>query len=85
MSYSCTKNVASKIAQHNTKVLNGKNISKDLGCNCKKKSECPMPNNCMASNVVYQALLTAEGKTYNYFGMTSMTFKKRYTNHKSDF
>ena len=85
LSYSCTKNVASKIAQHNTKVLNGKNISKDSGCNCKKKSECPMPNNCMASNVVYQALLTAEGKTYNYFGMTSMTFKKRYTNHKSDF
>ena len=85
LSYSCTKNVASRIAQHNAKVMTGKNVSREAGCKCKKKEECPIPNDCEASNIVYQALLEAEGRSYNYFGMTSMTFKKRFYGHTNDF
>ena len=82
LSYSCTKNIASKIAGHNHKVLKGKKNSKDAGCNCRGKKECSMPNNCKATNVVYQALVTSQGKSFNYFGLTEKTFKKR---HKHDF
>ena len=85
LSYSCTKNVASKIAGHNHKVLKGKTNSGDAGCNCRDKKECPMPNNCKVTNVVYQALVTSQGKSFNYFGLTERTFKKRHSEHKHDF
>ena len=84
LSYSCTKNVASKISQHNHKVLKGKKNTKAAGCKCRNKEECPIPNDCEARNVVYQALVESEGRTYNYFGLTSRTFKERYGEHKSD-
>ena len=87
LSYSCTKNLASKIAQHNAKVMNGRKTSRQAGCNCRKKDKenCPIPNNCLAENVVYSAVVESEGKAYNYYGMTSMTFKDRYNKHKYDF
>ena len=47
--------------------------------------DCPIPNNCLAENVVYNAILESEGKAYSYYGMTSQTFKKRYGQHKHDF
>ena len=40
-----------------------------------------MENNCLASSIVYQALIESEVGTFNYFGMTEGTFKKRYDNH----
>ena len=39
----------------------------------------------MSQNVVYQALIDSEVGYFNYFGMTSMSFKDRFTSHKSDF
>ena len=84
LSYSCTKNVASKISQHNHKVLKGRKNTKAAGCKCRNKEECPIPNDCEARNIVYQALVESEGRTYNYFGLTSRTFKERYGEHKSD-
>ena len=35
--------------------------------------------------MVYSAIVESEGKAYNYYGMTSMTFKERYNMHKYDF
>ena len=85
ISYSCTRNLASRISQHNAKVMNGKKAPGGAGCNCRNKNECPIPNNCLAENVVYNAILESEGKAYSYYGMTSQTFKKRYGQHKYDF
>ena len=84
LSYSCSKNVASRISAHNAKVLRGKTGTKG-GCNCENKNECPVENNCQASSVVYQALIESEIGWYNYFGMTEGPFKKRYNNHMYDF
>ena len=84
LSYSCTKNVASRISAHNAKVLRGKTGNKG-GCSCRNKSECPVGNNCLTSSVIYQALIESEGLWFNYFGMTEHTFKTRYNNHMHDF
>ena len=85
LSYSCTRNLASKISQHNAKVMNARKAPREAGCNCRNKDDCPIPNNCLAENVVYSAILETEGKAYNYYGMTSQTFKKRFGQHKYDF
>ena len=77
--------MASKIAQHNAKVMNARKAPGGAGCNCRNKEDCPIPNNCLAENVVYSAILETEGKAYSYYGMTSQTFKKRYGQHKYDF
>ena len=37
ISYSCTRNIAAKIAQHNAKVLGNCKPKEMAGCNCKKK------------------------------------------------
>ena len=54
-------------------------------CNCRgNKSECPLPNECLVKEVVYQSLVQSGTETWNYFGETSQTFKKRWTSHKSN-
>ena len=85
LSYSCTKNVAHHIASHNTKMIRGGKAKGKAGCNCNDKASCPIPGDCMSQNVVYQALIDSEVGYFNYFGMTSMSFKDRFTNHKYDF
>ena len=84
LSYSCTRNVASRISAHNAKVLRGK-AGSNGGCNCKNKSECPMENNCLTSSVIYQALIESSEGWFNYFGMTEYPFKTRYNQHMYDF
>ena len=53
-------------------------------CNCRSLKECPLNGKCLTESLVYQAEITATdvGKTKIYIGMTSVTFKKRYANHK---
>ena len=56
-------------------------------CNCRKKNDCPLKNNCLTSSVVYKANVTTENGTTgkNYIGLTEGTFKQRYTQHKLSF
>ena len=85
-SFSCTNNVAVKIAQHNARVLRGGKKDCNEGCNCpeKRKKECPIPGNCMAQNVIYGALIESETKNFGYYGMTGRRFKTRYNEHMGD-
>ena len=55
-------------------------------CNCQKKSECPLDNNCLHEDgVVYQATIKQEnGKLDTYIGVTN-DFKSRHRNHKKSF
>ena len=76
--------MASKILQHNNKVVNQNKPKENAGCNCKNPNECPIPGDCLSTNVVYQALIDSEIGYFNYFGLTSNTFKERYRNHKYD-
>ena len=59
MSYSGTNSLATKIAQHNTNVINRSKPSKKAGCCCleKNKAECPLPGDCKSKCVVYRAII----------------------------
>ena len=88
ISYSCTENMASIISKHNKKILNTKPpITTSTSCNCRIKDDCPLNNNCLTTNIVYNAKVTtnedATGK--NYIGATEGTFKQRFTQHKLSF
>ena len=56
-------------------------------CNCRKREECPLQIQCLASGIVYQATVTetATKRKETYIGMTETTFKQRYANHKQSF
>ena len=90
MSYRCTPNLDRKIKGHNTKILNTLNNQEEMEprktCNCRKKNECPVGNNCLQEGVVYQATIErGDQKTDTYIGLTSTPFKDRWRNHKSNF
>ena len=49
---------------------------------------CPLNGNCQAENIVYEATITCNERTYGeniYIGIAETTFKKRYSNHKRSF
>ena len=82
-SYSCTDNLQTIIKKHNRKILEtSKTPPTENNCNCRRKNDCPLKNNCLTLSVVYNANVTTEsdptGK--NYIGLTEETFKQRYTN-----
>ena len=89
ISYCCTKNMSAKISSHNKSMMlknEEENATEmDKLCNCRKKEECPMDNQCLKSNVVYRAKVNTEDATKEYIGCTSNTFKERYTTHKQGF
>ena len=88
VSYSCTDNLQTIIKKHNRKILQtSKTPPTENNCNCRKKSDCPLKNNCLTSSVVYNANVTTESDTTgkNYIGLTEGTFKQRYTQHKLSF
>ena len=56
-------------------------------CNCRDKNNCPVNNQCLTSDVIYQATVTRADneQAETYIGLTSRPFKERWTNHKSSF
>ena len=79
--YCTLTNMKDKIGKHNSKILNTK-AREEPNCNCRNKVNCPIPDNCNQSNVIYQANVHGDGKIMKYFGST-VDFKSRYSQHKS--
>ena len=50
-------------------------------CNCKDRKTCPLPQKCTIRNVVYEEKLETTNKTQTYIGLTSNTFKTRFSQH----
>ena len=83
LSFSCSKNMATIIQDHNKKILSEKPQTKQKLCNCRDKPNCPVQNKCQEENVIYKATVTADENTEaEYIGSTTTTFKDRYSNHK---
>ena len=85
VSYSCMPNVQRIIQTSNVIKLNVQKTTEVTGvnempknCNCRVKSNCPLQENCLARNIVYQATVQSEGNTETYVGLTATTFKSRY-------
>ena len=73
-----------KISNHNRHLLEKKMkpAASNGGCNCQKKDQCPLNNQCLTTNTVYKAeIADVCGDTKEYIGVTAGTFKKRYANH----
>ena len=73
-----------KILQNNTT----SNVQNPRTCNCINKFTCPLNNNCLIENIVYQATITSNESNYEpkfYIGISESTFKKRFANHKKSF
>ena len=57
-------------------------------CNCRDKNNCPMDNKCLTDSIVYRADVTATGSVQEskfYLGLTSNSFKQRFSSHKTSF
>ena len=89
VSYSCTANVQQAIHRHNLKSARNTTEQTTLNkaCNCRRKQECPMENNCMAESIIYQATVIASDNRANqtYIGLTKNAFKTRYYGHLQSF
>ena len=61
VSYSCMENMQSIIRRHNAKILKPNTVQSTKECNCRKIDHCPLEEKCLTSNIVYQAVVSAEG------------------------
>jgi hypothetical protein len=55
--------MAAIINKHNKKITNNSPISPQKGCNCRKKEQCPLDNNCLSTSLIYNARVTTDENT----------------------
>ena len=80
LSYSCCRNIRSKISSNNRRIINPPPTN--YGCNCRNRSNCPLDNKCLTPSIVYRANVSAMHKPdKKYFGISETLFKDRYNNH----
>ena len=87
ISYSTMPNMQSIISTHNKRILGDSKIPTIEGCNCRQPQTCPLDGKCKTSNMVYKATVTLDSdqSQHQYIGLTSATFKQRYSRHKTSF
>ena len=88
VSYSCMRNVKSIISSHNHKILQSQRNISIKNCNCITKTACPLNNQLLLRNIVYQTIVSSENpelKENVYFGINETPFKLRYPNHLKSF
>ena len=81
LSYSCTRNVAAHITNHNQKMTQIHEA--EPGCNC-TIAPCPVDGKCLTIGVVYTGTIEHKQDNYTYYGSTKNTFKERFGGHKFD-
>ena len=79
-------NMAKIISGHNKKILK-QSIPHQSTCSCRNPEACPVDQECLTTDVVYQAEVTRQDnqETETYIGLTSKSFKARWTTHKTSF
>ena len=89
VSYSCMPNMKDIINSHNQHILQKNANISDKTCNCIDKAKCPLHQQCLIKNIVYQAIVTSnnpELKEKTYYDINKKTaFKLRYNNHTKSF
>ena len=59
--------------------------SLERSCNCRKKDQCPLDNQCLTKGIVYQTTVTSSEGNESYVGLTDTDFKARFANHNQSF
>ena len=76
--------MGSVIVSHNRRIIQP--ASKNLGCNCRNRAECPLDNKSLTANIVHKAVVSApKNADKKYFGIGEISFKDRFRNHTRDF
>ena len=69
-------NIKSAINSHNRKILHSPLNSQNRTCNCIKKTECPLQENCLSESTLYQADISSENfQTKIYYGISEKDFR----------
>ena len=71
-------NVKQLIDGHNEAILNNNGIAQprqdeEKKCNCRKKEECPLDEECLVNEVVFQATVKTKDRKETYIGLTEIT------------
>ena len=72
------------INSHNHHILQKNANISDKTCNCIDKAKCPLHQQCLTKNIVYQAIFTSNNpklKEKTYYGISETAFKLRYADH----
>jgi hypothetical protein len=90
LSYSCAPNMDKILSSHNKKLLDVQKVNqpepKKCSCPGLDKSKCPLNNECLTQELVYQADVSSDdGAIKHYIGLTENTFKERYYGHTKSF
>ena len=90
MSYSCAPNMDRIVSSHNKKLLAVDDAEQlqPKKCSCPKaeKMNCPLDNECLSTEIVYQADVSSnDGAMKHYIGLTAPTFKQRLYGHRKTF
>ena len=90
MSYSCAPNMDKIVSSHNKKLLavDDADQLQPKKCSCPKaeKMNCPLDNECLSTEIVYQADVSSnDGAMKHYIGLTAPTFKQRLYSHRKMF
>lgn len=86
ISYSCMPNIQSIISAKNKKTLGEIQPIIEGGCNCRKGTDsCPVEGKCLTASAIYEAEVKHDNTSKIYVGMTSTSFKTRYSNHLHSF
>ena len=93
LSYCTMSNVKAIIKSHNERKKEKvravkEKLSEKKTCNCQKSRVCPVEGKCLISDVVYEAKVIQTsgaqiGSEHSYIGLTSQTFKARFSKHKA--
>lgn len=79
ISYSCMRNMSSKINSNNRKKLKQETTRPTENCTC---TNCPIEGKCKEKGVIYRATVTAEGlQNKVYHGLSEPIFLNRYNKH----
>ena len=71
VSYSCMENMGNIIKKHNRAILNRKPTISEDGCNCRRKTRCPLKNKCLITSIIYEANVASdsENREKKYIGL----------------
>ena len=87
VSYSCLRNFANIIKQHNNRIMFEEKTQDQPKCNCRQKDACPLEGNGLDKELIYQCNLkeinTSGGVYYN--SLTENVFKDRFYKHGNSF
>ena len=77
-------NMKKRIGRHNRTVRDSETEEEVEPCVC-TQYKCLLDGDCGKKNVIYQAeVITEDGRIEFYIGSTSLTFKGRFSGHRTD-